>query len=1045
MVNWHTKFGQRIYGFAGLRGVVVWVLTPLMLLVGGGGAAWAQMFMPFGTAVSPSGDFNYSVPISLPPVASGLQPSLSLSYSSSAGDGLLGIGWQLFGESRITRCPQTILQDGARKAISNTASDRFCLDGQRLIAIGSGAYGADGTEYRTEQDGYTKIVSYGNKSGGPDYFAVWGRGGLKSEYGNTVDSKLTNNSGAVAVVWAINNSVDPMGNVLNYEYINSQADGQIYLSKIGYGGSLSSSVFVSPYMVQLTYVDRVKPITQYSVGSVYTIAKLLSKVAVSKNGQDIPVWRYELSYEGALSAATGRPRLSSVRQCMKGGNICYPEVLFEWTGQAVAGRDGVVKKFPSGLDIFNGYSNLTIDFNGDGLMDILSIKGDAYWALIAKPSEGFVVSSKKLPAGINLDDGVATKTLLGDFNGDGLTDIFIARAGSYWILLSDGRGGFSTKGAQPIPGGVSYASAGQVTNLDYSHYQWLVMDVDGDGLQDVVVVGPLSDLVASYAASSPLVFRVFRVKSDQTMSVAYSDVGASINSLLQTPNWVPSDTRYVSSMGVADFDGDGRPDIFASVAIGDRLKRQDGVFVFKIDDLGGVSSSSMSFSTSRYNLARAIPRFSSYYSQFDLPPFSRASIIDFNNDGIPDLIGEQEPGKNVPLLLNKGGGGFVEFAAPIQPSTNDVFSWAYMPNVLFPDSVGPMNMLFFAADVSGDDVVDMSAIEAGPKISQYMHKGGGVFSGAVVSSVVSPDYSVPVVGDVISGDFDGDGLIDFFVKRGAPGEYYEFISGRERPDLLKQVRVGEVIRTVNYKPVIQAFGSEYLPTTDAVSYPLIKTVNSRSLVVKTQTSVAGVAKQTNEYKYGGLLRSIGQDGRGELGFAWVQTRNVEAGLYSRTYFRQDFPLIGSVDVSGRGTSEANWNNLSLTAYKYTLKAFAANDGNYVSPVTCVDDGSTGRMVKSCIDSAVKPGNRYVTHAHEVLGKDWDWSEQSNVFIALPQTRTTTTSDGWGNAVQVKVETLKADGSASGYSRITDSIFADPDMTNWRLGRVIKSTVTDSSP
>jgi hypothetical protein len=77
-------------------------------------------------------------------------PNLSLVYHSQSGDGLLGIGWSLSGLSAIYRCPATLLQDGFDGGVNYDANDRFCLDGQRLVAV-AGAYGAHGTEYRTER------------------------------------------------------------------------------------------------------------------------------------------------------------------------------------------------------------------------------------------------------------------------------------------------------------------------------------------------------------------------------------------------------------------------------------------------------------------------------------------------------------------------------------------------------------------------------------------------------------------------------------------------------------------------------------------------------------------------------------------------------------------------------------------------------------------------------------------------------------------------------------------------------------------------------
>jgi hypothetical protein len=45
------------------------------------------------------------------------------------------------------------VQDGFKCGITLTDNDRYCLDGQRLVAVKE-AYGADGSEYRTETESY---------------------------------------------------------------------------------------------------------------------------------------------------------------------------------------------------------------------------------------------------------------------------------------------------------------------------------------------------------------------------------------------------------------------------------------------------------------------------------------------------------------------------------------------------------------------------------------------------------------------------------------------------------------------------------------------------------------------------------------------------------------------------------------------------------------------------------------------------------------------------------------------------------------------------
>src|SRR6266516_4345221 len=119
-----------------------------------------------GTVTS-DGAAQYTLPLWVPPGRAGIQPGLSLVYNSRGGNGLLGVGWSLTGLSQITRCRKTFLQDDDAQAVRFTGGnngDRFCLNGQRLVAVGgldgaTSTYGADWTEYRTENDIHAKIVS----------------------------------------------------------------------------------------------------------------------------------------------------------------------------------------------------------------------------------------------------------------------------------------------------------------------------------------------------------------------------------------------------------------------------------------------------------------------------------------------------------------------------------------------------------------------------------------------------------------------------------------------------------------------------------------------------------------------------------------------------------------------------------------------------------------------------------------------------------------------------------------------------------------------
>src|ERR1043166_488977 len=160
-----------------------------LLFAASAGNAAAQMSIPGKFQVNAACAAAYTIPIAAPPGIAGMTPSLTLEYNSQAPNGILGMGWSLGGLPAIARCAATIAQDGARGAITYTATDRFCLDGQRLVAI-SGAYGGDGTDYRTEVDSFSRIESHGTAGGGPAWFEVRTKSGQIMQFGNTPDSHI---------------------------------------------------------------------------------------------------------------------------------------------------------------------------------------------------------------------------------------------------------------------------------------------------------------------------------------------------------------------------------------------------------------------------------------------------------------------------------------------------------------------------------------------------------------------------------------------------------------------------------------------------------------------------------------------------------------------------------------------------------------------------------------------------------------------------------------------------------------------------------------
>ena len=79
--------------------------------------------------VNPDGSFSQKIPIVIPPGTNGMQPNLSLVYNSNAGNGIMGIGWNLVGLPYITR--------DTRFPVEYQGKDQYLGSNGRLVKSGS--------------------------------------------------------------------------------------------------------------------------------------------------------------------------------------------------------------------------------------------------------------------------------------------------------------------------------------------------------------------------------------------------------------------------------------------------------------------------------------------------------------------------------------------------------------------------------------------------------------------------------------------------------------------------------------------------------------------------------------------------------------------------------------------------------------------------------------------------------------------------------------------------------------------------------------------
>ncbi|MDO6580635.1 RHS repeat-associated core domain-containing protein [Photobacterium sp. 2_MG-2023] len=265
------------------------------------------------------GEATYSLPIAVAPGRAGHQPQLSFEYRSNSGNGPLGVGWHLKGLSSVYRCGKNLAIDGAWGGVNLDASDQYCIDGERLVAV-NGKPGGDQTEYRTHINDYRKIVSIGKQGSGPQYFKVWTKSGQVFDYGVSADSRVELPGKSDVYKWSLNKLTDKTRrNAITYTYSEDNAAGTHRLSTVSYvGGSIA-----------INYDSRTDKTFSYLKGSKLNQSYRIKSVT-TKNSLGSEYSTYNLSYQ--QSAGTQRSLLTKIEQCVSG--TCSTPVSFSWQSKA---------------------------------------------------------------------------------------------------------------------------------------------------------------------------------------------------------------------------------------------------------------------------------------------------------------------------------------------------------------------------------------------------------------------------------------------------------------------------------------------------------------------------------------------------------------------------------------------------------------------------------------------------------------------------------------------------------------------------------------
>ncbi len=457
-----------------------------------------------------TGTGNVTVPLALPAGRNGLQPQLSVAYSTGQGNGPFGLGWALSvpGVARKTSCGVPLYNETASDEALDAAVERqdvFVLSGaEDLVKVDGGYPGVIRYRSRTETL-FALIEHHRDPAHGDDYWRVCSKEGLVSIYGTpgqaaggATSAALVDPADARRVFgWRLTETSDPFGNRIVYSY--RRHGNQLYLEKVRYADQpgtdpewfLVSVEFGFDTTPDGEVQERPDPFSTFRSGFEIRTALRYRTIEVhTHTDADRLFRRYQFDY--AADASSGISLLTAVTASGRddsGQEESLPPLQFsysEFTPERVFSPGGQGRQLirvtgaqpPGSL----AAANLEmVDVFGNGLPDIVQIGAGAspapvmYWRNAGDGRFALPRSMPWAPAGARLGDpGVQ----LLDADGDGRADLLITGRpdAGYYPLRPDAR--WSCPVRYPA-----------VPSFDFNDPQVRAVDLDGDGISDVIRSG----------------------------------------------------------------------------------------------------------------------------------------------------------------------------------------------------------------------------------------------------------------------------------------------------------------------------------------------------------------------------------------------------------------------------------------------------------------------------------------------------------------------------------------------------------------------------
>ena len=845
--------------------------------------------LPGEFTVDANGAATYRIPIEVPPGTAGLEPELALSYSSQQEDGMLGVGWSLTGLSAISRCAATQAQDGFSGAVRFDTDDRFCLDGQRLMAVEEafGGYGAPGTMYHTERQSWIQVFSYGTCGGGPCWFEVRAKDGSVLEFGATEDSRIEAKDSVVRV-WALSGVMDTNGNTIEVAYKENTSPHYYLPETISYTSNPEAGL-VPQRAVRFTYEERSDLPSHKLAGASIWLQERLDGIETyvdyDGDGSDVTagsnlVRRLILSYNEI--GIREIPLLDKIQACAADGR-CLPATRLSYTSSPEPSFDWLAS------DTLGGWSNVNSKYEETHCTAVSSGRYATNSCYTDHHKEHNSTSRRYYPM---------------ELDGDGLTDIVeIYKSGSDTkARASTGRGNgtFYTRDGEVLGDWKDLGSAREK--------RYYPMDIDLDGRSELVEIFKYGDNALA---------RAWTWSADSGFTILE-------NSLLG--EWKDVTSSRAKRYYPMDVDGDGRPDL---VEIGRDDPDAEAVIyrgnfyggfdlvgsshVGSWKDLGSSKqkryipldfdndgrtdlvelrhSSSCAQNRSSCTKARVWAGRDDHFSQIaetDLGEWKnvtskkshRYQLGDVNGDGQTDLI-----------QISESAGD-----ADAQPwfSTGTYFAAGRASTVgAWHDLTSQRVRRYYALDADGDGLTDLVEIRKdGSDTYARVRKSDGFNFESVSYSEIGSWKNVGSKHEkrYYPMDVDGDGLTDIVELRKKSGDTQArtWRNKARVPHLLTDIEDGLGGRwAVTYKPLTDP--DVYQRATSA-TYPEIDVLPPMQVVSRHTIEDGRGGVYTFDHRYEGARIDV--SGYGWLGYASTFVADLEAGVTTETAHNQSFPLSG---------------------------------------------------------------------------------------------------------------------------------------------------------